>query len=120
MATAWQPPDAFDGVTAAHVASVHAAMDPDGHPVDRQSEGWVGELIGEVIGAPVGYRADRVGKGRTEEIAANAARVDVIIQKWIKEGVLLVGERKHPNRRGGAMQSVVRRGAGVGEVRGEF
>lgn len=39
VATAWQPPDAFDGVTAAHVASVHAAMDPDGHPVDRQSEG---------------------------------------------------------------------------------
>ncbi|HEX8444152.1 MAG TPA: AAA family ATPase [Allosphingosinicella sp.] len=74
----WSPPDAFDGVTVAHLQEVQQRIGSGQYRKDPQSSDWVGLLIAEVLGLDV---TDRKG--------SDAARVKRLQSRWEANKALL-------------------------------
>ncbi len=83
----WSPPDAFDGVTVAHLQEVQSRLGTAIYRRDPQSEDWVGFLIGEVLGLDV---SDRKGP--------HAARVKKLQAKWEANEALVRVKAKDAKR----------------------
>ena len=73
----WSPPDAFTGVTTAHLIRVQDAVRGGSWRADPQSEDWVGIAVAEVLNLDV---SDRRG--------TDAARIKQMLKLWGQTGVL--------------------------------
>ncbi|MCJ8334604.1 MAG: helicase RepA family protein [Epibacterium sp.] len=74
---AWDPPNAFDGLTEADLTSVQSAMrdDPDQCRKDPRSPAWIGHLIGDVLDINMD---DPAGKQRVKDL----------IRGWAESGAI--------------------------------
>jgi hypothetical protein len=84
----WTAPDAFTGITLAHLLRVQEAIQAGDYRKDPQSPEWVGLAVAEVLALDV---CDRKG--------SDAGRVKKLLAQWIASGVLIETKEKDENRR---------------------
>lgn len=84
----WTPPAPLDGVTGGHVSRLAALLEDASDEfllskcrASQQATGWIGHLVGEVIGD------------------TNAKKVASVIREWIKAGVLAEVQIKDETRK---------------------
>lgn len=100
VCAAWEPPDAFDGVTTRDLQKVQRAVDASDPPPSKSEKGnrWVGYVVAEVLGLDAGKD---VGKKADRSSAQNQARARIrrMIAEWLKSGALAT-ETIRDTRRG--------------------
>lgn len=77
VAEPWSPPDPFEGMTPQHLYEVQLAVDAGEWRANIQANGWVGNVVAQVLGLDVDDKADR-------------RRINRLIKTWLKEGALVV------------------------------
>ncbi|MBL4928778.1 AAA family ATPase [Fuscibacter oryzae] len=89
VCTAWEPPDAFDGVTPSHVQDVQRAISSCDQPpkASERAADWAGYIIGDVLAMDLG----RGLKKEQRTAAQNMARAKVrrIMAQWLRSGALV-------------------------------
>lgn len=80
----WSPPDPFDNVTPAHIASVQGKVADGEWRENVQATKWVGHALADVLGLDAGAKADK-------------ARIKSILKEWIANGVLKTEIRTDKN-----------------------
>lgn len=84
VVTAWEPPEAFDGVTAEHLKAVQNAVAAGRWRKDSRSSDWVGHVVVSALNWPIGK--------------ASSARAAECIGSWIASGALVVTREKDAKR----------------------
>ncbi|GGD44715.1 AAA family ATPase [Sinisalibacter lacisalsi] len=97
----WTPPVAA-GASASDLAAVQAAIQTAidaGEPPRAASSAreWVGYLIAETLGLPVGSLGSKVADLSAEE-RANLARIKAMVRGWLKDGSLEQYDAPDKNR----------------------
>ena len=77
VACAWTPPDAFDGVTTAHLIQMQRSISEGKWRKDQQAKAWAGHALAPILGLNFDDKRDK-------------ARAKQIIENWVREGVLEV------------------------------
>lgn len=77
VACSWTPPDAFDGVTTAHLIQMQRSISEGKWRKDQQAKAWAGHALAPILGLDFGEKRDK-------------ARAKQIIENWVREGVLEV------------------------------
>jgi hypothetical protein len=86
VATTWQWPDAFEGVTVADLRKAQAAIAKDGPWRESpQARDWAGNAIAKAMGLDPDNKADR-------------AKVATLLKVWIKNGMFIVVEGEDAKR----------------------
>ena len=84
VATSWTPPNAFDNVTAHHLAAVQMRLSEGTWWRDKQSKtNWAGQVVAGVL------KLDLTDK-------ASKSRVERILKEWIENKALVVVETNDP------------------------
>lgn len=107
VCTPWAPPDASEGVTEDHVQRLleRIAAKPDGARKDSQAAGWVGYDIADVLGLDVG--PGKTQKERTAGQKEARAKVTQLLERWVRDRVLVVQNRQHAKKPDTLFQVVV-------------
>ena len=82
----WHMPEAFDGVTAAHVQAVRELARGGQYRADPRSPEWIGGAVADVLSLDVESDADR-------------KRIKSILKEWYQKGVLKKAEDRDPEAR---------------------
>ncbi len=85
VVTAWEWPDAMDGVTEADVAAVQTAIAGSEWRADSQAEAWAGNAVAQALGIDIDDKAGR-------------ARVRAMIKAWLVSGHLVEVVRSDKSR----------------------
>ncbi|SNT15723.1 plasmid and phage replicative helicase [Sphingomonas laterariae] len=86
VACPWKAPDAFDGITVAHVMRVQKAVGAGEWRENRQSNAWVGRAVADALMMDADDPKD-------------TKRITILVKEWIKNGVLEVVEQEDSARR---------------------
>lgn len=93
VATAWEWPDAFDGLSVADLRKVQDRLAQGEHAESAQAKNWAGYAVGEVLDIDATTKA-----GRT--------RIKSLLATWIKNEALKV-ELRHNQRTGRDQRLIV-------------
>jgi hypothetical protein len=85
VSSRWTPPNAFDGVSTADMATGAQLAATGEFRADNRSPKWFGYALADVLHIPVAYGADNDPKHFT--------RINTIIKTWIKNKVLKIEPR---------------------------
>jgi hypothetical protein len=96
VATAWNWPDAFAGVTSADLGRVQSAIRAGTWKASEKADDWAGNAVAEVLGLDIGPYAT---KGRSFAHHAARARVRSLIGTWIANRALIEVRRRDPATR---------------------
>lgn len=77
----WMPPEAFDGVTPAHLREVQHRLSQGDYRKDQQSKPWAGELVMDVLGLDPDKKAHKL-------------RALSVLRTWEQNGAIVVEEVK--------------------------
>jgi AAA domain len=91
VATPWNPPNHFKGVTTAQMKECRKAAQGGAYRADIQAKDWFGYKVAEIIKTPL--------KPGGERDKAAFAKVSAIIKKWLDNDVLAIEEREAPGQR---------------------
>jgi hypothetical protein len=83
----WTPPDAFTGVTVAHLEQVQVLVAAGDYRKDSQSPEWVGVAV-----------ADALALDATDRKGRDACRVKKLVRRWIENGALVESREKDRKR----------------------
>jgi len=72
----WSWPDAFEGVTVAHLYAVQVAIDGQNYRMNVQAKDWVGHAIGRVLNLDTDTKAQQT-------------KIKSLIKTWIQNGSLV-------------------------------
>jgi hypothetical protein len=86
VASPWDPPNPFDGVTTTDVEVAVKLARSNEYRADSRSPKWFGYALAERLNIAVAYGADNDPK--------DLARLNTIIKTWLKNKVLAIDERK--------------------------
>jgi hypothetical protein len=85
VATNWNPPDPFDGVTLTDLLAAQKAVATGGPWRENvQAKDWVGKAIAEALGLDLDDKAHK-------------AKIKALLKGWIKKGMFVVVERPDAN-----------------------
>jgi hypothetical protein len=79
----WTLPDAFDGIKESDLYAVQWLVSRGSYRANAQAHEWVGHAVAQALGL---------------DVKRDKARINLIIQTWIANGVLVVELRKDPKR----------------------
>ncbi len=79
VATPWQWPNAFDGVTVSDLRRVQARVNEGRWRENCQAKDWVGNAVAQTLGLDVNQKADKV-------------RIVAMLKTWIRNGALVIVE----------------------------
>ena len=86
VATAWEPPSAFDGITEDHMRAVFNFVHKNGPQRENsKANDWLGHAVSDICDLGDGPKAD--------------ARAKSLLSRWVKAGVLQV-EKRHDTAKG--------------------
>jgi hypothetical protein len=91
VATPWNPPDHFEGVTVAQMRECRKVAQGGAFRADIQAKNWFGYKVAEIIKTHL--------KPGGERDKAAFAKVAAIIKKWLDNDVLATEEREDPRQR---------------------
>jgi hypothetical protein len=91
VATPWNPPNPFEGVTVAQMRECRKVAQGGAYRADIQAKEWFGHKVAEIIKLPLNPSGERD--------KAAYARVSAIIKKWSNNEVLAEEEREDPKTR---------------------
>lgn len=86
VATEWEWPDAFDGVTSHHANEVRGRVADGSYRENSQAEEWVGIVIADVLDLDLDDQADK-------------DKVKSLIKTWLASGVLKVEKQSDGGRK---------------------
>lgn len=86
VAEPWAIPDPFANITPQHLLQVQCRISEGEWRKDYQAKAWAGHAVADVLGLNAADKADR-------------ARIRKLLDTWIREGALVVTERKDEQRR---------------------
>lgn len=87
VATTWDKPGQFDGVTTSHLLEVQRRLHAESDWRDNiQSDMWGGKVVAEVIGLDAEDEADK-------------SKIKKLLRQWKKSGALKVENRPGPDRK---------------------
>lgn len=84
VATAWEWPDAFDGVELSDLAAVQAAIAAGEWKASDQATDWAGYAVADALGLDPGARSNA-----TRDQKAARAKIKGLLKSWIKSGALV-------------------------------
>lgn len=96
VATAWEWPDAFDGVRVQDLEAVKARLASGDWKASEQADAWAGHAVADVLGLDAGpvKKADR-----TPTQNAARAKVRAMLKTWLRTGELREVLRTDPRTR---------------------
>lgn len=97
VATAWEMPDAFDGLTSMDLDKVLAAMRGGEWAKSNQAANWLGVLVARTL--DLGDVGSNRKDERTPAQSAVRGRVNSMIKTWLRNGEI-VEEARHSARDG--------------------
>lgn len=77
VACSWTPPDAFAGVTTAHLIQMQRAISDGKWRKDQQAKAWAGHALAGILNLDFAKKEEK-------------AKAKQIIDRWVREGVLEV------------------------------
>ena len=83
VATAWTPPDPFDGVERHHLIKVQHRIAAGEYRADMQADAWVGKVVLEVLGL--------------DDTPLHRTKVKHLLATWMDNGMFKVITRKDGN-----------------------
>jgi hypothetical protein len=92
VACSWTPPDAFSGVTTAHLMRFQHSLGNGDWRRDSQAKAWVGQQLVDILDLRIDLSA------KTDEVKRAKARIKTIVERWIAEGALEVVKKPDRNR----------------------
>lgn len=92
VACSWTPPDAFSGVTTAHLIRFQHSLGNGDWRRDPQAKAWVGQQLVDILDLRIDLSA------KNDDVKRAKARIKTIIESWISEGALEVVKKPDRNR----------------------
>lgn len=83
VATPWNWPELFDGISTAKAQAVQRAVADGRYRKDPRSEEWVGHLVAKIVGM---------------DADTDRQRLNAVLKTWLKEGILKVVEGEDEKR----------------------